>query len=56
MLAEIREIQASLSLAHTVLSGMTESLTQLLANVFGRNVIPEHEALTLMGEGKRVDI
>ena len=56
MLAEIREIQASLSSAHTVLSGMTESLSQLLAKVFGRNVLLEHEALTLMGEGKRVDI
>src|SRR5215470_3646909 len=56
MLAEIREIQESLSLAHTVLSGMTESLSQLLAKLFGRNVLSEQEALTLMGEGKRVDI
>jgi hypothetical protein len=56
MLVEIREIQGSLSLAHTVLSGMTESLSQLLAKQFGRNVLSEQEALTLMGEGKGVDI
>jgi hypothetical protein len=56
MLAEIREIQESLSLAHTVLSGMTESLSQLLAKLFGRNMLSEQEALTLMGEGKRMDI
>ena len=56
MLVEIREIQGSLSLAHTVLSGMTGSLSQLLAKLFGRNVLSEQEALTLMAEGKRADI
>ena len=56
MRAEIREIQGSLSLAHTVLSGMTGSLSQLLAKLLGRNVLSEREALTLMAEGKRVDI
>jgi hypothetical protein len=56
MLDDIREIHASLSLAHAVLSGMTGSLSQLLAKVFGRSVLSEHEALTLMQQGKRVDI
>ena len=56
MRAEIREIQGSLSLAHTVLSGMTGSLSQLLVKLLGRNVLSEREALTLMAEGKRVDI
>jgi hypothetical protein len=37
MLDDIREIHASLSLAHAVLSGMTGSLSQLLAKVFGRS-------------------
>jgi hypothetical protein len=31
-------------------------LSQLLAKLFGRNVLSEQEALTLMGEGKRMDI
>jgi hypothetical protein len=56
MLAEIREIHESLSLAHTVLSGMTGSLSQLLAKLFGRKVLSEQEALILMAEGKRVDM
>lgn len=56
MLAEIREIQGALSLAHTMLSGMTGSLSQLLAKLFGRKVLSEQEALALMAEGKRVDI
>ena len=56
MLAEIREIQASLSLAHAVLSAMTASLSQLLAKLFGRKVLSEQEALRLMAQGKRVDI
>jgi len=56
MLGEIREIQASLSLAHAVLSAMTASLSQLLAKLFGRKVLSEQEALSLMAQGKRVDI
>jgi hypothetical protein len=56
MLAEIREIQGSLSLAHAMLSGMTGSLSQLLAKLFGRNVLSEQESLALMAGGKRVDI
>ena len=56
MLAEIREIQVSLSLAHAVLSAMTASLSQLLAKLFGRKVLSEQEALRLMAQGKRVDI
>jgi len=28
----------------------------LLAKLFGRNVLSEQEALTLMGEGKQMDI
>jgi hypothetical protein len=56
MLAEIREIQGSLSLAHAMLSGMTGSLSQLLAKLFGRKVLSEQEALALMARGKRVDI
>ena len=56
ILAELREIQGSLSLACTVLSGMTGALSQLLAKLFGRNVLSEQEALTLMAEGKRVDM
>ena len=56
MLAELREIQASLSVAHATLSAMTGSLSQLLAKLFGRNMLSEQEALTLMAEGKRVEI
>jgi len=56
MLAELREIQGSLSLAHATLSAMTGSLSQLLAKLFGRNVLSEQEALTLMVGGKRVGI
>jgi len=56
MLLELREIQASLSRAHATLSAMTGSLNQLLAKVFGRNVLSEQEALALMAEGRRADI
>lgn len=56
MLAELREIQVALSLAHATLSAMTESLSQLLAKLFGRNLLSEQEALNLMAEGKRVGI
>lgn len=56
MLAELREIQGSLSLANSTLSAMTGSLSQLLAKLFGRRVLPEQEALRLMAEGRRVDI
>ena len=56
MLAELREIQRSLGLAHATLSAMTGSLSQLLTKLFGRNVLSEQEALTLMAEGKRADI
>jgi hypothetical protein len=56
MLADIREIQASLSRALAVLSGMTGSLSQLLAKLFGRNMVSEQEAINLMAQGKRVDI
>lgn len=56
MRAEIGEIQASLSLAHAVLSGMTGSLSNLLAELLGRSVLSEHDALILMSEGKRLDI
>lgn len=52
MLAELLEIQASLSLANAVLLGMTESL----AKVLGHKVLSEQEVLTLMAEAKRVDI
>ncbi len=56
MLAELREIQTSLSLGHATLSAMTGSLSQLLAKLFGRNVLSEEEAFTLMARGKRVRI
>ncbi len=56
MLAEVREIQASLSLAHAMLSGMTGSLSQLLAKLLGRKVLSELEAIDLMARGKQVDI
>ena len=56
MRAEIREIHESLSLAHSVLSSMTQSLGELLAKLFGRKVLTEEEARTLMAEGRRVDI
>jgi hypothetical protein len=56
MLADLREIQGALSLAHATLSAMTGSLSQLLAKLFGRNVLSEQEALALMAEGRRVDI
>ena len=56
MLAELGEIQGSMSLAHATLSAMTGSLSQLLAKLFGRSVLSEQEALTLMAEGRRVDI
>lgn len=56
MLAKLREIQGSLSLANATLSAMTGSLSQLLAKLFGRSVLSEQEALTLMTEGRRVDI
>jgi hypothetical protein len=54
MLADLREIQGSLSLAHATLSAMTGSLSQLLAKLFGRKVLSEQEALDLMAEGRRV--
>ena len=56
MMAELREIQGSLDLAHAMLSAMTESLSQLLAKLFGCKVLSEQEALALMARGKRVDI
>ena len=56
MLAEVREIQASLSLAGAMLSGMTGSLSQLLAKLFGRKVLSEQEVIDLMARGRRVDI
>jgi hypothetical protein len=56
MLAELREIQGVLRLAHATLTAMTGSLSQLLARLFGRNVLSEQEALTLLAEGKRVEI
>jgi hypothetical protein len=56
MLAELREIQETLNRAHATLSAMTESWSQLLAKLFGRKMLSEQEALTLIAEGRRVDI
>jgi hypothetical protein len=56
MIAEIRDIQLSFSRAHTTLSGMTQSLDELLKKLFGRSVLSKSDALKLMGEGKQVDI
>jgi hypothetical protein len=56
MLADLREIQRSLSLAHTMLMGMTGSLSELLAKLLGRSVLSEQEALSLMEKGKSVNL
>jgi hypothetical protein len=56
MLAEVREIQGSLSLGHAVLSGISGSLSQLHAKLFGLNKLSEQEGLALMKRGKQVDI
>jgi len=57
MLADLREIQKSLSQALATLQAMRESLNQLLTKLFGRNVLSEKTlTLTLMAEGRRVDI
>jgi len=56
MLEELCEIQTALNRANIVLSLMTDSLSQLLEKLFGRNILSEQDALTLMAKGKRLDI
>jgi hypothetical protein len=52
MIAELRAIHESLSRAHTVLAGMTQTLNQ----AFGRPNISQQEAIELMRSAERIDI
>ena len=52
MTVELVQIYESLSRAHAVLSGMTNTLNQ----IFDRPNVSQEEALKLMSKGKRIEI
>jgi len=56
MLAELREIQETLNRAHATLAAMSKSLSQLLAQLKGHEILSDQMAHSLMANGKRVDM